>query len=1442
MWWHRVLPVAVAGLAAVIMAPQAAVAAPAKPVVERQQPSAVAQLLDRLAQQPLDAVPADIPADEAELDRMLCQDLADYDADAEVRAAAKAALDTNDPEQIRDFLDNGLPIYRQAANTRQKLVANQNKALVTEWAETGGPIVRQRATAVLATRNDAKIADFVAIGKAAAEAADNQEVINAAEQAKTIKARVEQLGTQGGYEVRAGAFVALDSEDPVVIAAFYNTGYKLAAQRDTEAQTQIEAALAARTKAVADLVDLAQRATRAAAAQKQIITASVAATHALTVTSNSMGLVNKYAKQGDAIYAADIPIRKAGGKTRTPELTSLRATACAEYATTARNADQVVAQAGVAATAAQTLVDTGLTHGVAWSEVTQAQASAGTAAMQAAETACHAAEATEAAAKTLDADRNATVEANNAVKYRQAAEREQAAAEKLADQAEKLAAAAQAAEQDAREQRLIAEQKARDAWAHAARAEDHYYAAREQRDAARRWTAIAVQQQLIARDAALRAVAQQDIAKAKHEKAKPLYDSAAAAADRFTVKALQAKDILKRAQASYQNAKSKELEAQAAEARKLAMEVNCKHPDAPSGNGCPGPAEEAEIRRLAEQLGVEATAARSAANQAQAESETAAAAVEAAAAAARQAAAAAAAAAGEARAAAAEARKAHQDATAAAAAANNAIEDAQKANGLAVEAVSVARSAMNRAVAAKADAELTGRAAQESTRQAAIASFQSRVTGRAALDARIAAAGIADPAGATVDVAAAYADTDNDAAMAIAIATDAMVIGNDQSASAQQHAEDATAAALHAAEQAAKAEAQVKPAYLAAQKAADAAARAVKASRIAVDAAFGASKEAAAAVKASQSAAAADQKASWYAQAADQMAAEARSDATTARQAYNSARSFGAQAKAAADNADKIATNTENMTASATNMANTIHGIARDIGAMPKNLQAAMWEAYGAEQQARETEWARWLKTQSDKALSKLPWGGDIAKGAMESFIGNAQAMWVLGSCVTGLNAPAGDAYTVPDVSVLPNSEKACTTLIQGVRDMFDNPGDLIHLDMWKENWQKALGMNLVDYGSLLIPGVGLAGKLIRSGDLKNLSKLLKDDISAASLLFGRETIENAVKKLGTINMGRLLDLKINTKLKFDFTPDEIDDFIRAVEIHDIDAVEQALRDLGDLPAAPKLKELGSICLGAGNSFAADTPVLLADGTHKPIADVRVGDRVRTTDPLTNATSEQPVTAVHVNRDTELADVTVTSGAGRPGTVETTQHHRFWNATTQRWTDAADLRKGDELRTDSGAAASLADVRTYTGSRTMYDLTVDTVHTYYVLAGDTAVLVHNTGPGCGSLWMDADRLAHHYMSDDENGIMHAVEFGVKGPYNKQNRQLFIEAIGRFVKSPDTIQVRGTWRKTQLAIHYVNPETGLHASFAADGPRVGEYLGGWKSEGDQLRYLLELGVL
>ncbi|MFJ2134392.1 NucA/NucB deoxyribonuclease domain-containing protein [Streptomyces sp. NPDC087845] len=52
------------------------------------------------------------------------------------------------------------------------------------------------------------------------------------------------------------------------------------------------------------------------------------------------------------------------------------------------------------------------------------------------------------------------------------------------------------------------------------------------------------------------------------------------------------------------------------------------------------------------------------------------------------------------------------------------------------------------------------------------------------------------------------------------------------------------------------------------------------------------------------------------------------------------------------------------------------------------------------------------------------------------------------------------------------------------------------------------------------------------------------------------------------------------------------------------------------------------------------------------------------------------------------------------------------------------LRDRDVLR--------FAPTKAYTASRTTYDLSIDGLHTYYVLAGETPVLVHNCGTGYNS--------------------------------------------------------------------------------------------------------------
>ncbi|MFI5916006.1 LamG-like jellyroll fold domain-containing protein [Dactylosporangium sp. NPDC051541] len=153
------------------------------------------------------------------------------------------------------------------------------------------------------------------------------------------------------------------------------------------------------------------------------------------------------------------------------------------------------------------------------------------------------------------------------------------------------------------------------------------------------------------------------------------------------------------------------------------------------------------------------------------------------------------------------------------------------------------------------------------------------------------------------------------------------------------------------------------------------------------------------------------------------------------------------------------------------------------------------------------------------------------------------------------------------------------------------------------------------------------------------------------------------------------------------------------------------------------------------HSFAPDTLVLLADGSTKPIKDVQVGEQVRTADPATGSTQSKTVEGLHRNQDTDLTEVSVRTKDGSDAVLQTTWFHPFWDDTQLAWVDAQNLKTGDALRTEDGAMLEVKGVRNSVGSADMRDLTVADVHTYFVIAGEDPVLVHNQNhiePPCGS--------------------------------------------------------------------------------------------------------------
>lgn len=152
------------------------------------------------------------------------------------------------------------------------------------------------------------------------------------------------------------------------------------------------------------------------------------------------------------------------------------------------------------------------------------------------------------------------------------------------------------------------------------------------------------------------------------------------------------------------------------------------------------------------------------------------------------------------------------------------------------------------------------------------------------------------------------------------------------------------------------------------------------------------------------------------------------------------------------------------------------------------------------------------------------------------------------------------------------------------------------------------------------------------------------------------------------------------------------------------------------------------------NSFVPDTKVVMADGTRKPIDHIRVGDKVLATDPGTGATRKQTVlSTVSSLGSKRLVQVTVDTDGKRgtkTGIVIATDNHPFWVPAQKQWTDAGRLKPGKWLRTAAGTHVQITAIKAWTQHQHAHNLTVDTDHTYYVLAGVTPVLVHNTA-GCG---------------------------------------------------------------------------------------------------------------
>lgn len=134
----------------------------------------------------------------------------------------------------------------------------------------------------------------------------------------------------------------------------------------------------------------------------------------------------------------------------------------------------------------------------------------------------------------------------------------------------------------------------------------------------------------------------------------------------------------------------------------------------------------------------------------------------------------------------------------------------------------------------------------------------------------------------------------------------------------------------------------------------------------------------------------------------------------------------------------------------------------------------------------------------------------------------------------------------------------------------------------------------------------------------------------------------------------------------------------------------------------------------------------LANGERRPIAEIREGDMVLATDPETGESGPREVVATLPHTD-QLLTLETSSGE-----IVTTEDHRYWNQTEQAWQESQDLDEGDQLLTADGDIVTVEGLDwTTVHTAPAYDLDIDDLHSFYVAAGDEAVLVHNCDVALG---------------------------------------------------------------------------------------------------------------
>jgi RHS repeat-associated protein len=191
--------------------------------------------------------------------------------------------------------------------------------------------------------------------------------------------------------------------------------------------------------------------------------------------------------------------------------------------------------------------------------------------------------------------------------------------------------------------------------------------------------------------------------------------------------------------------------------------------------------------------------------------------------------------------------------------------------------------------------------------------------------------------------------------------------------------------------------------------------------------------------------------------------------------------------------------------------------------------------------------------------------------------------------------------------------------------------------------------------------------------------------------------------------------------------------------------------------AAKAAEDAAECVVKKPNSFTPGTLVLMADGTTKKIEEVEIGDEVLATDPKTGETKAETVTAEITGKGLKhLVKVTIDvdgNKGDRTASVTATDKHPFWVPELGEWIHATSLTAGNWLSTSAGTKVKITSVERWTAlDATVRNLTVNELHTYYVVVGASPVLVHNCPTGGDDAAEEMVRMRHYTNARGKAGI------------------------------------------------------------------------------------------